>query len=319
VAAAGAGGLPVELVDLPDAHHAFDTVDDTEPPAPPSAGSSGSCAGTSLTAGRLASTSCEREGFVTTEQREWTRLLEWEGCLNARDLGGYATEGGRETRWGAVVRSDSPAALTEAGRAALADYGVRAIVDLRLADEIERDPNPFAEPGDHGIAYTNISVIDPAAGFPPDTSTLAENYLWMLDRFRGFVAEVMAAIAGAPDGAVVIHCAAGKDRTGLISALLLGLVDVPAETIAADYAITAELLAPREQEWLEASPPEERAEREAMISRYAPTAEVMLGVLEGLTERYGGVEPYLLEAGVSRPDLERLRERLLAPPAGERA
>ena len=249
---------------------------------------------------------------MTIEQREWTRRLAWEGCLNARDLGGYPTVDGRETRWGAVVRSDSPAALTEAGRAALAGSGVRAIVDLRLADEIARDPNPFAEPGDHGIAYTNVSVIDPAAGFPPDTYTLGQNYLWMLDRFSGFVAEVMAAVADAPEGGVLIHCAAGKDRTGLVSALLLGLVEVPDETIAADYAMTAELLRPRDEEWLE-NGPGERAEREAMLARFAPTAEVMLEVLQGLTERYGGVEGYLLQAGVSPADLDRLRDRLLAP------
>jgi len=249
---------------------------------------------------------------VTTEQREWTRLLAWEGCHNARDLGGYATAEGRETRWGAVVRSDSPTALTEAGRAALAEYGVRAIVDLRLPDELADYPNPFAEPGDHGIAYTNISFIDPAAAPPEAVSTLAEDYLQMLDRYRRGVAEVIAAVANAPDGAVLIHCAAGKDRTGLVSALLLGLVDVPEETIAADYALTAELLRPREQEWLE-NGPGERAEREAVVARYAPTAAVMLEVLRTLTERYGGVEAYLLEAGASRTDLDRLRDRLLAP------
>ena len=249
---------------------------------------------------------------MTIEQREWSRLLAWEGCLNARDLGGYETRDGRQTRWGAVVRSDSPAALTEAGRAALADYGVRAIIDLRLADEIARDPNPFAEPGGHGIAYTNVSVLDPAAGFPPDTLTLAENYLWTLDRFGGLVAQAMAAIADAPEGGVLVHCAAGKDRTGLISALLLGLVDVPAETIATDYAMTAELLRPRDEEWLE-NGPGERAEREAMLARFAPTAEVMTAVLAGLTERHGGVEAYLLAAGVAGDDLDRLRDRLLVP------
>jgi protein-tyrosine phosphatase len=250
---------------------------------------------------------------VTIEQRQWTRRLAWEGLLNARDLGGYPAAGGRETRWGAVVRSDSLAALTEAGRAALATYGIRAIVDLRLPDELARHPNPYAEPGDHGIAYTNVSILDPAAGYPPDTLTLAENYLWTLDRFAGYVAEVMAAIAGAPEGGVLIHCAAGKDRTGLISALLLGLAGVPAETIAADYALTAELLRPRDQEWLEHGPGE-RAEREALAARFAPTAEVMLAVLDGLTRRYRGVERYLAAAGVSPADLETLRERLLAPP-----
>jgi protein-tyrosine phosphatase len=254
---------------------------------------------------------------VTTEQREWTRLLEWEGCLNARDLGGYATGDGRETRWGAVVRSASLAALTEAGRAALADYGVRAIVDLRLPGELADDPNPFAEPGDHGIVYTNVSFIDPAAAPPDAVSTLAEDYLQMLDRYRQGVAEAMTAVARAPDGAVLIHCAAGKDRTGLISALLLGLAGVPDETIAADYAMTAELLRHREREWLEGLEPVERAEREAMLARYAPTAEVMSAVLEGLAERFGGVEPYLLTTRLGTDDLDRLRDRLVAP-AGPR-
>jgi protein-tyrosine phosphatase len=252
---------------------------------------------------------------VTTEEREWTRLLDWEGGLNARDLGGYVTEDGRQTRWGAVVRSAALGALTEAGRAALADYGVRAIVDLRLPDELDREPNPFAEPGDHGIVYTNVSILDPGAGFPPDTVTLAENYLWSLERFGGLVAAAVAAVAQAPEGGVLIHCAAGKDRTGLVSAMLLGVVGVPDETIADDYALTAELLRPREQEWME-NGPGERAEREAMLARFAPTAEVMLEVLRKLTERYGGVEPYLLEAGLSRGDLERLRDRLLVPRRG---
>ena len=250
---------------------------------------------------------------MTTEQREQTRRLAWEGLLNARDLGGYPAAGGRETRWGAVVRSDSLAALTEAGRAALAGYGVRAVVDLRLPDELARHPNPFASPGDHGIAYTNVSILDPAAGYPPETLTLAENYLWTLDRFAAYVAEVMAAIATAPSGGVLVHCAAGKDRTGLISALLLGLVGVPAETIAADYALTAELLRPRDQEWLEHGPGE-RADREAVAARFAPTAEVMLEVLDGLERRYGGVEGYLAAASVSPADLGRLCDRLLAPP-----
>jgi protein-tyrosine phosphatase len=250
---------------------------------------------------------------VTIEQRERGRLLAWESLANARDLGGYPAAGGRETRRGAVVRSDSLAALTDAGRAALAAYGVRAVVDLRLPDELARHPNPYATPGDHAIAYTNVSILDPAAGFPPDTLTLADNYLWSLDRFAGLVADAVSAVATAPEGGVLVHCAAGKDRTGLISALLLGLVGVADETIAADYALTAELLRPRDQEWLEHGPGE-RADREAMAARFAPTAEVMLAVLDGLRRRYGGVEQYLAAAGVSPADLDRLRDRLLAPP-----
>jgi protein-tyrosine phosphatase len=244
-------------------------------------------------------------------EREWTRRLAWEGVLNARDLGGYRTSDGRETRWGAVVRSDSLAALTPAGRDALVDYGVRAMVDLRLPDEVAERPNPFAEPDTHGIGYTNVSFIDPAATPPEDVTTLADDYKAMLDRFQPAVAAVMAAIADAPEGGVLVHCAAGKDRTGLVSALLLGLVGVAPETIAADYALTAECLRPRDEEWLE-NGPGDRAEREELLMRFAPTAGVLLEVLDHLNDRYGGVEPYLRQAGVAADDLARLRARLLA-------
>jgi protein-tyrosine phosphatase len=245
-----------------------------------------------------------------TLRREWTRRLAWDGCANARDLGGYPTADGDQTRWGAVVRSDSLAALTPSGRDALLAYGVRAVVDLRLPAEIAERPNPFASPGEPGVAYANVSIIDPAAGFPPDTVTLAENYLWSLDRFSDLVAAAIATVANAPQGGVLVHCAAGKDRTGLISALLLALVDVPDQTVAADYALTAECLRSRDQEWLD-NGPGERAEREALLARYAPTAEVMLEVLAGLRRRYGGVEAYLRHAGVTADDVARLRARLL--------
>jgi protein-tyrosine phosphatase len=247
-----------------------------------------------------------------TLQRQWTRRLAWDDCANVRDLGGYPTADGGQTRWGAVVRADSLAALTPAGRDALLAYGVRAVVDLRLPAEIAERPNPFAEPGDHGIAYTNVSLIDPAAGFPPDTFTLAESYLWDLDRFSGQIAAAIAAVADAPEGGVLFHCAAGKDRTGWISALLLALVGVPDQTVADDYALTAECLRSRNQRWLEHGPGE-RAEREAILARYAPTAAVMLEVLAGLRRRYGGAEAYLRAAGVTAKDLDRLRARLLGP------
>jgi protein-tyrosine phosphatase len=216
-----------------------------------------------------------------------------------------------------VVRSDSPAALTPAGRLALLDYRVRAIVDLRLPGEVAAHPNPFAEPDTHGVAYTNVSFLDPAAPPPEDDDDirLADDYKGMLDRFRGPVAAAMAAIANAPEGGVLIHCAAGKDRTGLIAALLLGLVGVAPETIAADYALTAECLRPRNEAWLE-NGPGDRDERAALLARFAPTAEVMLEVLDRLEDRYGGVEGYLRAAGVAPEDVARLRARLVAPAAG---
>jgi protein-tyrosine phosphatase len=265
----------------------------------------------------LATVAPRQGGEPVTVEREWTRRLDWEGVLNARDLGGYPAAGGRETRWGALVRSDSLALLTQAGREALVGYGVRTIVDLRLPEEVAGEPNPFAEPDHRGIAYCNLSFIDPAAAPPAEVTTLAEDYKGMLDRYGRAVAEVMAAIADAGDGGVLVHCAAGKDRTGLISALLLGLLGVAPETIADDYALSAECLRPRDEEWL-ANGPGERADREQALVRFAPTRQVMLEVLDHLDQRYGGVEGYLLQAGVSAEDLDRLRARLLSP-AGQEA
>ena len=183
------------------------------------------------------------------------RLLAWEACYNARDLGGYATVGGGRTRWGAFVRADNLRRLRSSGRAALLDYGVRTVIDLRRADELEIDPNPFAEQsGDarwprylnlpFGLGADRAAVAAVvAAGAGPDASMDALFRL-VLDQYWRGIAGVMTAIAAAPDGAVLFHCHAGKDRTGLIAALLLALAGVPAPTIAEDYALSQEYLRP---------------------------------------------------------------------------
>jgi protein-tyrosine phosphatase len=248
---------------------------------------------------------------MATEEEHRPRLLAWEGCLNARDLGGYPTHDGREIRWGAITRADCLTPLTRAGRAAVVEHGVRSIVDLRTPQELEDHPNPFAQPGSHGIVYTNVSFVDPAADLVPGFTTLADSYKHMLDRFQPAVGAIMTAIAQAPEGGVLVHCMGGKDRTGVVSALLLDLAGVPRPIIGEDYALTAECLWPREEEWLE-NGPGERAERERELEKYAPRPEVMLDMLEHVDTRYGGVEAYLLEAGVAAADIARIRDRLVA-------
>ena len=237
------------------------------------------------------------------------RQLEWEGCLNVRDLGGYPAADERETRWGAVVRSDNLSPLTDAGQDALRDHGIRSIIDLRMPEEAEQLPNPFAEPGDHGIAYTNVSFINPEVPPPEEFTTLANDYAGMLDRFQPEVSEIMRTIARAPEGGVLVHCHAGKDRTGLVCALLLELAGVDRETTSAEYALSEEYLRPLREELPEE--PGERAEREKERSKYSPRAEVMMEVLERLDQEYGGAEQYLLHAGVAPQDIALLRERLL--------
>lgn len=247
---------------------------------------------------------------MATEQAR-PRRLDWEGCPNARDLGGYPTADGRPTCWGSMFRSDSPSRLSDVGRAALVASGVRTIVDLRLPAELATNPNPFAPPGLPGIDFWHESFIDPTfTATPSGKVTLAGDYQRMLRRFSHRVAAIMRRIANAPEGPVLFHCWAGKDRTGLVSALLLELAGVPREIVAADYAMSEEYGRARTLEWLE-NGPGTRAERAAELAWGRPTQEVMRETLADLDARYDGAEGYLRQAGVTIEEIGRLRGRMV--------
>ncbi|HZT45997.1 MAG TPA: tyrosine-protein phosphatase, partial [Gaiellaceae bacterium] len=184
-----------------------------------------------------------------------SRDLVWDGCLNVRDLGGLPTRDGGETRFGAIVRADSVRQLSPAGWHALADHGVRTVIDLRSDREVLDDPPadvrvsvlhaPFFKASEEEWEEIDAE-LDAASAAAPDGSTAKrDRYLIVLDRFRANVVAAVRAVADAPPGGVVIHCAGGKDRTGLVSAFLLDLAGVDAETIAADYALSEERLQPR--------------------------------------------------------------------------
>src|SRR5579884_3217096 len=234
------------------------------------------------------------------------RILRWEHCLNARDLGGYPTQDGRMTRWGAVVRSDDPGRLSEAGLRCVLDHGIRTVVDLRRPEEVAESPNPLRS-YHHCLQYVNISLADPAQD--RTFERVVDSYLAHLDDSQGRFAQVLNVIARAPEGGVLIHCVAGKDRTGLISALLLRLAGVAQEVVADDYALSAEQLRAFDEEWL-ANGPGTRAEREKRFARFSPTREVMLEVLDHLDRRYGGVEAYASAAGITDADIAGLQQRM---------
>jgi protein-tyrosine phosphatase len=122
------------------------------------------------------------------------------------------------------------------------------------------------------------------------------------------IAGIMNAIAAAPEGAVLFHCHAGKDRTGLIAALLLRLAGVPIEDVARDYALSADNLRAGTAQWIaEARDDKERMIREAIA---ATPPEAMRGVLDELERRHGTVARFLLEVGVGEETIERARARL---------
>ena len=248
------------------------------------------------------------------------RHLTWDGCLNVRDLGGLPTADGRETRHGAIVRADSVRALSENGWKALVAHGIHTVLDLRGDHERADDPPadlpvevvhvPFMEASD--AEWEEIEEeLEQATSAAPDVATATrEAYLIFLERFKDNVAASLRAIAHAPEGGVVIHCAGGKDRTGLLAAFLLHLAGVADDEIAADYALSEERLRPRHEAWFKAAESAEELER---LRRIAQTpAASMTGVFAELGRRHGGVEGYLRGAGVSEEDLELARKRLRA-------
>jgi protein-tyrosine phosphatase len=243
------------------------------------------------------------------------RTLFWDGCVNVRDLGGLPTEDGGETRFGAVVRADSVRGLSDEGWEALVSYGVRRIVDLRWHEELAEDP-PRELPVDavHVPLFGDRNEsreIDELLKHERDSAARRSRfYLECLRRYPRNFARAIAAVGAAPDSAVVVHCAGGVDRTGLVSAFLLSVAGVAPEDIAADYAASEANWASRTAVWIGEAGTEDEREFRRFLSRMPP--EAMLQVLETLEREHGGVASYLRGAGAAESNLERIRTRLRA-------
>jgi protein tyrosine/serine phosphatase len=248
-----------------------------------------------------------------------SRRLDWPDCRNTRDLGGLPTRGGF-TRSGVVIRSDNVASLTPAGRQAMIDYGVTTVIDLRSDSEVKGSPgppfsqfqstspaSPQARRGNGSPEYLHLALIDDAtAGVLNEAPTMPERYVMMLDKRQAAVGAIFNGIA-ASEGPVLFHCFAGKDRTGLVAAVLLSLAGVEPAAIGADYAETDLQLAARYEEWLAKATPERL---ESMRNELRCPPEWILSTLEHVERTWGGVEGYLEAAGVSSAAITRLQSKL---------
>ena len=243
------------------------------------------------------------------------RDLVWDGCVNVRDLGGLPTEDGSTTRFGSVIRADCVGLLSDDGWTALLEARITRIVDLRQEIELVDDPPrelpvevvrvPVLDPFDEA-AWLEIQELSDGAATHADAQRLV--YLRFLEHCRQRFVEAVAAVAEARAGAVVIHCHGGKDRTGLVVALLLRLAGVSGAVIAEDYALSGERLRERHESWLAAA--EDDAERVRIERISSAPAAAMRGVLNAIDARYGGVEQYLIDGGLSPELLEAARTRL---------
>lgn len=219
---------------------------------------------------------------------------------NLRDLGGYPTADRRITAWERLLRADNPVGLSEPDVQWLLDRNITTIVDLRTLEETRRAPDQLASRPEfsyHHIPFVGIEKL------PNLESDVGLAYFNALDQKHSAHA-IMSAIAAAPGG-VLYHCTAGKDRTGLVSALLLALVGVSQEDILADYQVSETYLAEIIRH-LKANIPN--------LSAFVGNSrrEYMEDCLAQLHEAYGGVPEYLQAIGLTDQELDALRGKLLA-------
>lgn len=261
-----------------------------------------------------------------------TRTLTWPACYNVRDLGGLPTVDGGVTRWRSIIRSDIPARLTATGQQALLEYGVRTILDLREPAQVAQEPSIFMTPGSNPAnpTYLNLPMEtrEPAVGaLIRAANDRAEVYQIILDHYPLQIAAILRAIGTVDAGGILIHCHAGKDRTGIIVALLLALAGVPDAVIAEDYAESQTCLWPlydklmeevrnnsdNTGQWLKAMVTEANGDLRKISEWIKPTAtvEMMHRLLAHLQQRYNGVPNYLRWIGLSEDELTRIQSRLL--------
>ncbi len=242
------------------------------------------------------------------------RILPWKACINVHELGGYPVLGGGHTRWRALVRSDNFSRLKRDGQRAVLEYGIRTIIDLRFADELVSSPNPFEKHWAGGPDYLNIPMDeDVDLVWPTElgpAEAMCQMYRLYLEKNRKHIAGVLSAIAHAQPGGVVYHCHAGKDRTGIITAMVMGAIGVPDDVIAMDYAMSYDLLRPmREKDLTHPGLTEEKREYLRVLHTALP--ETILGMMKYVKEQYGGVTGYLATTPFPMTDLELLRQRLV--------
>ena len=243
------------------------------------------------------------------------RLVPLTGAFNFRDLGGYPTADGRVTRWGRLFRSDTLHELTGPDVDAIASLGITTIIDLRTDAELARTGRgPLA---DRPIRFHHLPVFRDGGGEAmaapvPVGDELSERYLWYLEAGRQTLVEALTLVADAARLPLVFHCAAGKDRTGVLAALVLDILEVDPDVIVADYVLTAErmpLIIGRYR-----SDPV-LAERMAAVpaSRFGVEPASMERFLSGLHRQHGGARAWAESAGLPPQSLDGLTDLLTEP------
>ena len=253
-----------------------------------------------------------------------TRWIELDGVVNMRDLGGLPTHAGRQTRESRLVRSDNLQDLSPTDvRRLIEEIGITDIVDLRSNTERHfTGPGPLTETP---LAHHNLSFLAEDRAVRAEEALLLQGethddqrspQFWTR-HYLGYLAQRPDSVAGAlgviadSRGGTVVHCAAGKDRTGTVTALALSVAGVPDEAIVEDYAASAARIRQIIDRLIDVEPYKWGLQGRS-IEEQTPQAETMETILNTLASEFGGAEGWLREQGWGEERLEQLRARLIA-------
>jgi protein tyrosine/serine phosphatase len=238
------------------------------------------------------------------------RTFQFSRVFNFRDVGGYVGLQRRSVRWRRLFRSDNLCALGEADRSAFRQLGVRTVLDLRRSYECQSQGQV---PQWDGLAYHNIDPGHPEWALTPYEDGL-DPVRYLADRYRDMAEEGAAGLATAigmvadeQTAPVVVHCVAGKDRTGVVCALTLSLLGVSDDDIDHDYSLSTR----GNQRYLAWARTNGQPDLVMHPWYYSPPGTMKLFLAE-LRQRHGSVETYLTGAGLAPDHITALRSHLLA-------
>lgn len=246
-------------------------------------------------------------------EREKSKIVKLQTTYNTRDLGGYKTLGGKITKYGVFLRSDDTDELTANDIETLKKYGVKTVLDLRKEVNIIKYPDKLAEISEFN--YHHVDVVNNVLSHSADKNVVVGNSSGIqFIQYTGegnWPKEVFDIIANAEEGCTLFHCVGGKDRTGLFSMLLLGLVDVDAESIVENYIVSYDLIKDRPKIQKIIDKDVKKFGEQIIEEKYLSLPESIICVIDYITENYGTFENYLLICGVSHENLNKIKSKFL--------
>ena len=227
------------------------------------------------------------------------------GTKNTRDLGGYKTADGKTTKNKMFFRSDNTDKLTDEDiRKLKEEYDLKNVIDLRYDSEIAAAPDRLSNVEE--ITYYNIPLYIPKEQMRDlikGNIDLGDAYIESLNQ-REMVKNIFDTIANIDDGSLLFHCTNGKDRTGTVAALLLGLCGVSNEDIVDNYSVTYELIKDNESV-------KKGIEKFGTDVIFKSLPEYMNKLMNHISEKYGNVENYLIECGISKDNINKIKDKFI--------